>query len=317
MEVIIIVQGSVFHKFPVPENASSYSIHVGRGYNNDLILTDPYIAKHQFSCIYEDGQWFININDSINGVRHNKKSINSSRFELSMGDSLQIGKTILRFVSPNTPIEETRRISAAQGFDSVRHKWMTNMMIMAGLFGLSVLTQFLTTYSEIDWKKLLSTAIVTPLFVFIWASGWSLAGRFLRHQANLSAHLFYASIVFIISIAVTDLDGIAAYIFNIKWNTAYIGMILGIIFGGVAIGFGLSLSTNSKYVFYKGIAISTLLVLITIMIGQIYNNERYDGPVHNYQIKPSFVPTVSTISLNDHINRYDQIFSQLEKENSD
>ena len=69
---------------------------IGRGIDNDLVLTDIAVSRKHFDLRCEDGSWVIADRGSGNGTVVNG-SLEDNPFTLANGDSIEIGTTTFRF----------------------------------------------------------------------------------------------------------------------------------------------------------------------------------------------------------------------------
>jgi len=70
---------------------------IGRAPDNDLVLNDSGVSGRHAIIVHEDGRFFIEDNDSTNGVFLNKQRI--TRAELSYWDEIQIFRYVLKFMA--------------------------------------------------------------------------------------------------------------------------------------------------------------------------------------------------------------------------
>ena len=84
---------------------------IGRGVDNDIILADIAVSrKHTLVC-YEGNQFVVRDLGSGNGTLLNSKRVQSN--PLKDGDQLELGNTLLRFVSPMPAVVEAEEDPAA------------------------------------------------------------------------------------------------------------------------------------------------------------------------------------------------------------
>jgi type III secretion system (T3SS) inner membrane Yop/YscD-like protein len=73
---------------------------IGRGIDNDLVLTDIAVSRKHFDVRQDNGTWIINDRGSGNGTLVNGR-IEDQPFVLANGDTIEIGNTTFRFEAPN------------------------------------------------------------------------------------------------------------------------------------------------------------------------------------------------------------------------
>ena len=80
--------------FPILETTT-----LGRGENNDIILSDPAISRNHARIIFENGNWEIEDLGSANGIIFLGSRV--SKAVLRSGHLYRIGNTTLRFIEEN------------------------------------------------------------------------------------------------------------------------------------------------------------------------------------------------------------------------
>jgi pSer/pThr/pTyr-binding forkhead associated (FHA) protein len=73
---------------------------IGRGIDNDVVLTDISVSRKHFDLKHEDGAWVIVDRGSGNGTVVNG-NLEDNPFMLATGDVIEIGNTVFRFEQPN------------------------------------------------------------------------------------------------------------------------------------------------------------------------------------------------------------------------
>ncbi len=73
---------------------------IGRGIDNDVVLTDISVSRKHFDLKHEDGAWVIVDRGSGNGTVVNG-NLEDNPFMLATGDVIEIGNTVFRFDQPN------------------------------------------------------------------------------------------------------------------------------------------------------------------------------------------------------------------------
>lgn len=73
---------------------------IGRGIDNDVVLTDISVSRKHFDLKHEDGAWVIVDRGSGNGTVVNG-NLEDNPFMLATGDTIEIGNTVFRFEQAN------------------------------------------------------------------------------------------------------------------------------------------------------------------------------------------------------------------------
>ncbi len=71
-------------------------INIGRSLNNDIVIEDPYVSKHNTKLFKLDGKYIIKDLNSANGTYLNGKKLLGAT-ELKSGDVLKVGDLEFKF----------------------------------------------------------------------------------------------------------------------------------------------------------------------------------------------------------------------------
>lgn len=313
MEALILKIGDSYNKNYLDSDGAT-GLSLGRAFCNDIIITDPYVGEFQLKVALSPGSeydWHIKITDRTNPVFLNGRNIESEAFDLRSGDKLTIGRTNIVFYSENHAVPVTRKFSIANWLHNHKFKPFIALLMLLSLFGLAMLASYLEMATEPDWSSLSSVAWGYLILAFIWASGWSLAGRLLKGDHYLSSHLFFTSICLILLLLLNDLGGYIDYMFSSTLAGELVDWIVIILFSGLLISFNLSLATHSFRTFRNGMLVSACIFTTIALMAYIGQEEYSNSPSHSFTMKPSFTPTASSVSINLFISDYDEMFEEL------
>jgi len=95
---LVITQGNDSGQSLEVRPGKTYTI--GRGIDNDLVLTDIAVSRKHFDIRSENGSWVLADRGSGNGTLVNQR-IEDAPFTLASGDTIEIGNTAFRFDFPN------------------------------------------------------------------------------------------------------------------------------------------------------------------------------------------------------------------------
>jgi pSer/pThr/pTyr-binding forkhead associated (FHA) protein len=174
----------------------SYSggvFRIGRAYDNDVIVGDPYVCAHHLALESTEGKIVARDLESLNGSYHQASNRKFSEVALADGDVIQFGHSQLRFRSPGAPVAATWQDSARHGLLSVFDNPLA--MIVSVLLAIAVLIAdtVLETVERVG-PGLLANELFYPLIgLLLWAGIWALLNRIITHRSNLHVHLAIAS----------------------------------------------------------------------------------------------------------------------------
>jgi len=214
------------------------SIKVGRGYSNNVIINDPYLEAEHLEIFRDGNDVFVEDLNSSNGVRVNGKKRDISK--VHMGDTVTIGSSKIRFLSPSTEVPPAVKIIDKRFFlswiDKASSAWISIILMV-------LLAKF-HTYMELWPRKehdMLDLIVIasTAGVVIIWSLLWSVASRLIRYRANFKSHITIASLYMICSFIAMYLqayvmflsnDNVASDIFYYTINFVLLG---GLIYGSL------------------------------------------------------------------------------------
>lgn len=143
-------------------------LNIGRGYQNDLRIDDPYVcANHlQINRDSQSGVLICQDLESINGTKINGNR--STTATLHQGDIISIGRSRLRLLSDDEQVADTLLLSDFE--ESIG--WLNNKYVFA-LLGIALLvfilsSNALNTFEELKHSKLLFAALGQILLISIW-----------------------------------------------------------------------------------------------------------------------------------------------------
>lgn len=167
--------GKVVQQVPLRNDV----VHIGRGYDNDVVVDDPYVDPHHLS-LHWDGQAL-----RLHGLAAGASSLPET---LACGDQLRIGRSLLRFRSACYPLPPTRREHT--GFDLLallgKPLWQSGALLLC--VALLLLNDYLDSASKYLVLKGASGMVSVLLAICVWAALWAFASRMIIHQWNFWRH---------------------------------------------------------------------------------------------------------------------------------
>lgn len=216
MDPVIFVEvlgriGEVLHRIPIDRFPAS----VGRAYDNDVIVDDPYVAPHHLKIDQqEDGTLIAADLATKNGLftLHPTRKVT---YALLHNDArLRIGHTQLRVRAAEHSVPPEER-------DPLSGGWQSASMFFVGLIAYVAVFGFLTFSSS--FEEIASSAMpggMSPAFgyflgllisglpyalgvVGVWAGAWAIIGRLATGRAQFFAH---GTLTLLAAITATVLD---------------------------------------------------------------------------------------------------------------
>lgn len=209
---VIIEEISRNHKLLHRHKLSQQQIHIGRDYHNDIILADPHICPSHISIEQVNNQWQITDNQTVNGSfieNINEKKRSANHHIINDGDVITLGKSQLRILFTNHPVEATVAFSPFESFiNLMRHP--VALILSIALFTLIAGGIFyLNTPKEVNFSQLLVPTISMVLGFALWPAGVALVSHLSKNDARITTQL-----------------GISFAFFNVMWLSDFIESIV-------------------------------------------------------------------------------------------
>lgn len=161
-------------------------ISVGRGYQNDIIISDPHVCSEHLFIEYNGDHWVIKDNNSLNGsfINHNKKSVLADEYKINSGDIITIGKSQIRFVFANHSVPESILYSPFERLiDTLRHPviFALNILIFSAITAWMF---YLNQPKSVNFTHLLVPTITAVMIFSIWPLGVALVSFLTKNDAR-------------------------------------------------------------------------------------------------------------------------------------
>ena len=193
---IIIEEISHGHKLLSRQKFTSNNITIGRGYDNDIIISDPHVCPEHLQLHFNGEHWLVDDQGSINGSFIEDSKENVIQHQVRSGDIITIGKSQVRFVFPNHPVSESIAISP---FDSLinlaRHPVVLALsMTLFALIGGWIIN--LNNANEVTLTQMLVPTIGLTLGFALWPAGIALVSHITKHDARFWTQMGISFIFF-------------------------------------------------------------------------------------------------------------------------
>jgi cation transport ATPase len=164
----------------------NFPFTIGRGYDNDLILDDPYVAAHHLSIERaEDGAVSAKDLASRNGLYLLDPPRQVQTVALDQDLRLRIGHTQLRFRDAAFAVEP--ELEARPSKQTLR-RGLTFQLILIATALLLFANVYLATFDETQPVQMVATVLTLLLAAFAWAGTWSFFGKLATRHSNFYAH---------------------------------------------------------------------------------------------------------------------------------
>jgi hypothetical protein len=191
-------------------------IRIGRGYDNDLILDDDYVAaSHALIELDAAGRLLLRDLGSRNGIVHRGRR----RPELVLsGDTVvRIGHTSLRVRAASFPV-------APELEDRTFHRWEGVLPGAAGILlagGVALFARWVSDTQYLEFGRYFEALAIGIGAALLWGGAWAFANRLFGRHARLGRHLFVFGCGLAAFAVMALLAATAAYAFSAEFLTHY------------------------------------------------------------------------------------------------
>jgi hypothetical protein len=192
------------------------AVHVGRGYDNDVILDDPYVAARHLRIVRdENGALIAEDLGSANGLVASEDRRRLGRAVLDGKRSIQIGRTRLRVREADHPVgpELTSR-------PRIRI-WPLSLGLAGALLGAEFLTSWLGQTAEQKPGDYLGPLLALCLAVTAWTTVWAVMSRVFSGRARFERHFLIAVSGLLALTLFSELTSFGAFAFSRRELVAY------------------------------------------------------------------------------------------------
>ena len=158
---------------------------MGRGYEMDVILDDPFVASaHLEIREAADGRYAFTDLESVNGMMVLPSREKRQSAEIGVDDVVRIGHTQFR-IRPRTFKVAPERLDRHARGDRRATGLLILIMALAATFGWGA---YVTASNREENVIVAITVLMLLAGVFIWIGIWSLVSRTVGRRANFAAH---------------------------------------------------------------------------------------------------------------------------------
>lgn len=190
-------------------HVASFPASIGRAFDNDVIVDDPYVSPHHCRLTEDDtGTLWVEDTGSRNGTRRSVRGEPEHRFAVASGGEVVLGRATLRIFNAGHAVPEAlpwhrTGISPLEVFSAPR--------VAASAAGVAALVFGARGYfggvTRDVAENIITMPLATLLMTAIWAGVWALIGRMTHAGARFRAHFGWACAGAVALLAATTLLG--------------------------------------------------------------------------------------------------------------
>uniref|UniRef100_UPI00355975BD FHA domain-containing protein n=1 Tax=Piscinibacter sp. TaxID=1903157 RepID=UPI00355975BD len=190
---------------------------VGRALDNDLVLDDPHIAAHHFSIDADASGVFVQVGDTLNGLRADGRhltrgerlSVGAEPLHIGAGDSHLCLRLAEHALAPELPLRTPRSM-----WHSVWPPLAAGALVLVALlFGT-----WLDTDPDDLVRALGSMLMAAVTAGLAWCAAWALLSKIFTRRS----HFWWHVRVLLLGFLALEVGGVAAHLlaFALSWHWA-------------------------------------------------------------------------------------------------
>lgn len=194
-----------------------FPVTVGRGFDNDVILNDPYVSPQHLRIEYDDKGFSVIDIDSENGFIVNGTQQHGSCIRIRSGDILCLGQTEVSVYVPEHPVASTVQLQKINPVFSWLSRSSNILLIFFLALAFVLCWAYLEIWTEEIGQALVGAGAVTSVIIVLWSAIWSVTGRLARHKAHFSSHIAMACLYMIAGTLSWYVESYVDFLTNENW----------------------------------------------------------------------------------------------------
>ncbi|MFT5445643.1 MAG: hypothetical protein ACI9DC_000804 [Gammaproteobacteria bacterium] len=297
METLIVQVG--LRRGRTLETARSVAgeLRVGRAFDNDLVLGDPYVDPHQLRFFRNDDHWYVESPERTNPVLVNGVAQLVNPVSIRAGDRLSVGRTQLWVISESEAVEPTRKLLLSSWLHKDRQGVVLPALALLAVVLFDAGSDYLLSAIDLDWKPYAYGALISALVFLAWASAWAVLGRVLQHQHYFGAQL-------LVTVLVAAIGSVWLHVpeyLEFATGDALFTNVLR--YGGVAVVFAVLLKCNLFFATHIGNSTRVAVLVVAVVAGLLFTTVQYnrdsdnDQPEFSMVLLPPPTPMLRRVSI--------------------
>lgn len=297
METLIIQTGVRHGRIAEIVRSHDDSFTIGRGFDNDLVLTDLHIAPQQLKFSRDSSGWKLIVLDDTNPVMLNGVKVEDCPVDVKSGDRVSVGRTKLSLFAEDHPVGETKKL--------LLQNWLSGqpspafipiaVLLLAGLIDFCI--AFFEVSTDLKWQEPVMTVVASTLIVLIWSGIWAVTGRISRHQHQFGTQVIGTSVIGVFSTLLMTVAAYLVYPFHSESIQQVVGWLVAFITIALLLRFNLMMATNVQRPAVVGCMVAGLMMASFFSLTYLGKTKtlKYE-PVYSSSLKPPVLRVLDGMS---------------------
>ncbi len=274
------------------------AVSVGRGYDNDLVIDDLFVAPAQLRIAFdEEGALWLEDLGSPNGTFDVIRQANVKRLLVGDEASVRIGHTGVRVRRASFEVPAALSLDAPHaGYSPLMSIGYGNAAagMMTAFIAFVALSTWLSQTSEFKLAAYLPGGVIFPLVVLGWAGIWTLITRLVTAQGQFFRHVALA-FAFMLALFVLDLAAdFASYAFAWIALQKWVPLVVWAMFGALFFAHIRAISPKHDRL-VGGIIGALVLVAIAVHVSLRAESDRIQAQRISAKLMPPFMQLKSPV----------------------
>lgn len=292
----------------------SDEISVGRGYQNDFRLEDPYVcAEHlQINKDPLSGSLICQDLESVNGCKINAAACHTN--VLHENDVVTIGRSRLRIFDAENQVEPTILLSEFEENISWMSRKTICLMLTFAFTLTAVFVNFMTTYEDVKIPKLLVSSLGQVMLFSLWPLLFAMLSKFNKKDTRLLSQFTLLWLFLLLIQGISLLESFLTFNFSdtnwLVWlNITVYGMLFCIfIWMTLFIAFHQSAKRRNLISIF-----ATLLLALPMFYNDVLVTDNFKfRPDYSVTVFPAQYLIKESITTDEWILKTEKLFSSVE-----
>ncbi|NQT94652.1 MAG: FHA domain-containing protein [Lentisphaerae bacterium] len=297
--------------------SDTFPVRVGRGYQNDLIVLDPFMSPEHLTITEDEAGFVVEDLESTNGISVHGRRVTDKGGHIVSGDTITVGGTSLRLLSPSHPVPKALRFGY---WSKLERRLLFCVLVWVSLLptlGASLLDEYLSTFTKVRLLELTGEAIPVIIFSFGWAALWSLIGYSARRRTRFHVQLLISN-AFII--AITFYNVVPGYI-AFAVNCTLVETIAGFLGTGMLLALllfcnlGCATAMRRRQRITVSLFTSVVVILVAVIVHFAEKPEFKETPVFSALLKPPYAKLAASRSIDEFLENSEEVFLRSREKN--
>lgn len=303
MDTLVVQSGVKQGRIAEVTRSDGDTLCIGRGYDNDLVLTDPHIAPRQLEFFREDEQWYLRALDHTNPVMLNDKAVGADPVPVHSGDKLAVGRTRLALYAADHEVEPTRKLVLSSWVERYSGTFLTPILFLVGACLFDMALTYYEGSTDLIWEDYAYGALFLGVMILAWSGLWSLIGRIIRHQHQFGLHLMAGAASLLLISVLTVLGSYLVYSLHNLLVSELLDWLIAFIALAALIRLNLLLATHINNILAVAAVFSALTLAVTYGFTVFGESDEFQyEPEYSSSLKPPAFNVIGGETLDDYFS---------------